>query len=410
MPDRDREVSMIRRALLVALPLFVAVPTHAAFHLAHIAELNARGGGDPGEQYVEIVMEFGGQTVTANSVLAAWDCGGTFLGDLLVVPSNIGTGGAGVRWIMATTNPVGGIVPDFIIPSPGIPTGCGQVCWGAPGFIPPIDPDSWSRDDLDNNFVDCIAYGAYTGPTRSGSGSPTALTPGDGMFSLERVDDTTVAPACPSPENNAGTVGGYGPCTDPTTTTTTTITTTSTTSVTSTTTPPGTADLLGGKKLDLRVKAGKPEKSKLFIASQKDAALTLGRGAGSADDPTQHGGTLLVIGGSAGGAFTDVYPLDSGTGSWSATQKQGVVTGYSFKSGGPITNVKIKDGKTLAVKGKGVGLGHDLDDDPNPVAVVLAIGEHRYCLAFGGTPKFTPDKRFKATKAPTPGACADFPD
>jgi hypothetical protein len=116
---------------------------------------------------------------------------------------------------------------------------------------------------------------------------------------------------------------------------------------------------------------------------------------------------LLVTSSSADGAFTDVYPLDFGTGSWSATRKKGTVIGYSFKSGGPISGVRIKEGKTLVVKGKGAGLGHDLDDDPNPVNVVLAIGEHRYCLAFGGKAKSTADKRYKATKAPAPTTCAD---
>jgi hypothetical protein len=404
---------MIRRSLLLllALALVPAGMARAAFHLAHIAEVNARAGGNAAEQYVEIVMEFGSQTVTTNSVLAGWDCAGNpFPNDLLLVPGNIPTGGAGLRWIMATTDPVGGITPDFVIPSPGIPTDCGQVCWGAPDdtFFPPNDPNSWDHTNP-NNFIDCVAYGPYTGPTRAGSGAPSALTPGDGTYSLVRVDDTTVAAACPSPQNNAGAVGGYGACTDPTTTTTTTVTTTST-SVTTTTAPPTVPELLPGKKLDLRVKAGKPEKSKLFIASQKDEALTLGRGPGSPDDPRQYGGTLLVTSSSPGGAFTDVYPLDSSAGGWSASEKKGEITGFVFKSGGPITSVRIKAGKTLVVKGTGADLALDLGDDPNPVAVVLTIGEHRYCLGFGGKAKFTADKRYKATKAPAPSACTELPD
>lgn len=397
----------MRRTLsvLVTLLLLPADLVQAAFHFAHISELNAKGGNDPTEQYVEIVMEIGSQTFVSNSVLAAWDCSGTFLGDLLVVPGDVPNGGAGVTWIMATKNPVGGITPDFLVPSADIPTDCGQVCWGAPDdtLFPPSDPNSWDHTDP-TNFVDCIAYGPYTGPTRPGSGSPTALTPGDGIYSLVRIDDTTVAADCPSPENNAGAVGDYGPCTAPTTTTTTTVTTTSTTL------PPGAPDLLPGKKLDLRVKEGKPEKSKLFIASQKDPALTLGRGAESPDDPTEHGGRLLVTSSSPGGAFTGVYPLDSSTGGWTEQEKRGELTGYTFKSGGPIGTVRIKDGKTLVVKGKGAGLELDLADDPNPVSVVLEIGEHRYCLEFGGTPKFTPSKRFKAKKAPAPIACAPVSD
>jgi hypothetical protein len=156
------------------------------------------------------------------------------------------------------------------------------------------------------------------------------------------------------------------------------------------------------------VKEGKPEKSKLLVSSQSDAALTLGDGAGSADDPTLHGGSLLVTSSSAAGAFTDLYPLEAA--GWSAKEKKGTVTGYTFKGGGPVTSVKVKDGKTLVVKGKGSGLGHDLDDDPDPVAVVLTIGQHAYCLEFGGTPKFKPGKSYVAKKAPAPGGCAPIPD
>jgi hypothetical protein len=71
--------------------------------------------------------------------------------------------------------------------------------------------------------------------------------------------------------------------------------------------------------------------------------------------------------------------------------------------------VKIRNGKTLKVTGKGTGLGYDLDDNPNPVTVVLEIGEHRYCLAFGGNSSFTAEKRYRATKAPAPLACAPVP-
>ena len=163
--------------------------------------------------------------------------------------------------------------------------------------------------------------------------------------------------------------------------------------------PGGTAELLPGKKLQLGVKEGKPEKSALRVTSTKDAALTLGRGPGSPDDPTLAGGRLVVASSSAAGAFTTTYPLDTTQGSWSPRRRKGAVVGYSFKSGGAIRGVKITAGKTIAVKGKGPGLGHDLDDDPNPVTVVLEIGEHAYCLEFGGAPAFKPGKALKEALA-----------
>ncbi|MDH3686954.1 MAG: hypothetical protein OEP95_12050 [Myxococcales bacterium] len=47
-------------------------------------------------------MAAGGQTITTDSVLGAFDATGTYLGDILVVPSNVGNSGAGTPWLMAT--------------------------------------------------------------------------------------------------------------------------------------------------------------------------------------------------------------------------------------------------------------------------------------------------------------------
>jgi hypothetical protein len=401
-----RGTSFTFLALLPSCVVLAPRPADALFHIAHIAEVNARGGDDPTDQYVEIVMEAGSQTFTTNSVLGAWDCSGTHLGDLLVVPGDVPIGGAGRRWIMATKNPVGGITPDFVIPTAGIPGDCGQVCWGAPGItVPPLD--SWDHTDP-TKYVDCIPYGPYAGPTRAGSPPPTPLTPGDGTYALVRVDDTTAAAECPSPENNAGAVGGYGPCSDPTTTTTTTVTTVTTTSST-TTLPAGNADLLGGGII-LSVKPGKPDKSRLKLTglASISEALTLGRGPGSPDDPTLHGGRLLVFS-SVAGAFVNDYPLDSATGSWAPKRKRGKQVGYVFKSDGPIKGVTIITDKKIVAKGRGAGLGHQLSVDPHPVGVILELGEHRYCWQ-SAQRIFKADKRFRSPKNPPPPACPTVPD
>src|SRR5262245_400144 len=255
----------------ILFALLVAQPARAMFHLEHIAEVNARAGDDPGNQYVEIVMEAPGQTHVKNTVLGAFDCSGTYLGDLLVVPDDLENGGTGVRWLTATQNGTGGIIPDFLIPNgaPAIPGDCGQVCWGAPGGdLPPPDPPDWSRTNL-NNFVDCVSWGPYTGPTRAGSGPPSPITPDDGTFARERGGDTTPTPACPSTENNNGTVGSYGFCPEPTTSSTIVGASTSTTTVASTTTtttlPTGPTDERLGGGLILSMKEGKPAKSKLKL-------------------------------------------------------------------------------------------------------------------------------------------------
>jgi hypothetical protein len=81
-----------------------------------------------------------------------------------------------------------------------------MVCWGAPGIVPPSDPGSWDHT-VPANYVDCVAYGSYTGPTNGFIGTPTPLS-AEG-HSLQRISDThdnATDFACgdpADPENNA---------------------------------------------------------------------------------------------------------------------------------------------------------------------------------------------------------------
>ena len=174
----------------VALPGLIfaaALPARGAFHVAHISEVMTSLNGDASVQFVEIEMAAAGQTITTDSVLGAFAADGNYLGDILVVPSNLSNAGAGVSWLMATAEfaAVTGLDPDFVFPA-GLPTESGMVCWGAPGSVPP-DPGSWSHSDPDQ-YVDCIAYGDYGGQTALGSGAQAFGSP-DG-HSLQRISDT----------------------------------------------------------------------------------------------------------------------------------------------------------------------------------------------------------------------------
>jgi hypothetical protein len=114
-----------------------------------------------------------------------------------------------------------------------------------------------------------------------------------------------------------------------------------------------------------------------------------------------HGGALSVS--SAAGDFAATQQL---AGAWKYAGKVGSQKGYKWKSRtAPIRAVVIKSGK-LVIGGKGNGLGFDLDDDPTPVRVELAAGEHHYCLLFGGaTPKFKANRLYRATLAAAPAVC-----
>src|SRR5581483_6620871 len=242
--------------LLASIALFPSTG-RAVFHIAHISEIMVGAGGDPSVQYVEIRMDADTQNVVATTRLTTFSCDGTTKTVILDVPGNVPNGMNGQHWIMASPSgaaflSASGINPDFTwdsnVAGNGIPTPCGQVCWGAPGLNAPAPPGNWDRT-VPNNYVDCIAYGGYTGPTKtadpdndlvsSSDGTPSASPPGDGTLSLTRVGSTNNNLAdftldCPSPTNNNGDMGTFGACSPPTTTTT--IATASTTTLAGATT------------------------------------------------------------------------------------------------------------------------------------------------------------------------------
>src|SRR5438445_161195 len=129
------------------------------------------------------------------------------------------------HWTMGTANwaTVTGVTPDFTFSaSPAFDHSCGMVCWGAPGSFP-SDPSTWGAG-TPNNYVDCVAYGNYTGTRQTGDIGASLLTAGDGMtMSLQRMSDTSndatdFAFATRTPTSN-------GVCATTTTTSSTTTTT-----------------------------------------------------------------------------------------------------------------------------------------------------------------------------------------
>ncbi len=176
-----------------------------------ISELGTGFLGDPDIQFVELRLDGDDQTDLTDTRLTAFDKDGLPT-DLLLTPSGVPSGASGGHVLYATAafQAATGVAPDFLIPS-GIVSPSGMVCWGAPGDTSPPDPAGWDVDKP-NNYVDCVAYGAYQAPTRLASGTPTSLAPGDGVRALTRTknnsvtgsNDTDFALATASPCNNAG--------------------------------------------------------------------------------------------------------------------------------------------------------------------------------------------------------------
>ena len=205
---------MARRtcAIAIALCAVLAVgrPASALFHISTIDEVLTSYNGDASQQFVEIRMLASLQNFVAHSVFAAFDNTGAYVGDILVVPSNVANSGNGVRWLVATSTfqSTHSVTADFTMPAGVLPTGGGMVCYGGGGGLSPTNPPTWSRTVF-SNYVDCVAYGSYAGSTNALIGTPTPLD-GDG-HSLQRTGSTQNNAADFScgdpitPQNNAGT-------------------------------------------------------------------------------------------------------------------------------------------------------------------------------------------------------------
>lgn len=396
------------RLLTVPLALLaLAHPAHALFHASVIDEAYLGNDADTTGQFLEIRMKFAAQNFVSNSVITTFGCDGSNPTDLLVIPTDLANQGTNVRWLMATDgdtpfSTLFGMHADFYV-SGHFPVPCGQVCWGAPvasNFKPPANPASWDHTQP-SNFIDCIAYGGYTGPTRTVQ-LPTHGSIAGGLSYQRTALD--FGPSCPSPTNNAGDTGSISGCVSPPTTTTVT----STTSTTSTSVPPITGQPLSGKSMKLKEKTGKPDKSHATVVSA-DTSLSLGGGNGSVDDPTLHDGSLRLASSasSASGALFDAtYELPAS--GWKLVGKSGKNKGYKWKgtvSQGPAATVLVKAGHTLKVSLHGTGLDIALGADPSPVTATLRIGNREYCLSFGGTTKFKAESSFTAKAAPAPASC-----
>lgn len=218
-----RTAKVVVAGVLAALLVVAGWPgrAQALFHEAVIDEILASWDGDPQQQFVEVRMLFAAQNLVTNSVLAAFDESGAYLGDVLVLPNDVPNGNAGGTWTMATEEFQArhGFTADFAMPA-GIPLGGGMICWGAPGVLTPPDPTSWDHSDP-ANYVDCLAYGSFAGPSNVHVGNPTPLTAeGHSLARVAETDDNRNDFACADPAmptNNAGesvAVAATTPCTD----------------------------------------------------------------------------------------------------------------------------------------------------------------------------------------------------
>jgi hypothetical protein len=294
-----------------------------------------------------------------------------------------------------------GVEPDFWFAEGNIDPSCGNLCWGAP-IRPAENPPTWDHTGPEN-YSTCFAFGPYPGPFKSdfqGSYSggiyngPHAVA----MFTIT----PTYGLKCPTPTNNAGDMGSLlaGCPPPPSTTTTSSTTSTSTSTGTPPTTLPAAGTPIDGKKLSLKDDPADATKRKATVVS-KDAAISLGAGNGSSDDPRASGATVRIVS-TAGDGFDDTYPLPQS--GWQLVGREGENKGYKYKdrllTNGPVKSAIVKPGKLLKIAAKGSGIQHTLGADPNPVDVVVTMGGLAWCQRYGGTPSYRAPKSYTAKLAP----------
>ena len=169
--------------------------------------------------------------------------------------------------------------------------------------------------------------------------------------------------------------------------------------------PSGGDQQIAGARLLLK---DSPREAKGSLVSlSHDTTITLGGGNGSADDPTQFGGSLRVRT-TTGDLFDSTFNLPPA--GWKTIGAAGQNKGYRFTSKtGPINRVMVIPGRRIQVVGTFTAT---LSTNPSPVDVVLRTGAKHYCLEFGANAKFQASRRFSATSAPAPASCpapADWP-
>jgi hypothetical protein len=167
---------------------------------------------------------------------------------------------------------------------------------------------------------------------------------------------------------------------------------------------PANGCLLEGKKLRL----GVGRELRLGIQTAAQMAGVAFPANGTDDDPVVNGAALRVFT-THGDVFDNTYPLPRGN--WDYVGAPGENKGYRYKDFhnvvGPVNVFFIRNGRKNKIKARGTLLNFTLNQDPQPVEVVIRFGNNGrlFCLDFGGRTKFYQGVRFAAAASDAPPAC-----
>jgi endonuclease/exonuclease/phosphatase family metal-dependent hydrolase len=165
--------------------------------------------------------------------------------------------------------------------------------------------------------------------------------------------------------------------------------------------------LVTGARLKLSALAGNDARRRIVVRST-DSTI-----APPFADPTLGGSSLLVFSSNAPGQCRAEIALPAKN--WRQIHSDGANDGWRYRdasgSAGGITTVVVRSGK-IVVKGKGAQFPCALEaiQQALPIAVVLRLGDVRYCASFGGQVRSNEAGHFHAKNAPAPAACPDLGD
>jgi hypothetical protein len=196
-----KPVLSLRRLVALAAVLLFPAPAFAIYHLTAIDEVVTSYNGQADQQLIQLRELAIVQNNLTNSVLAAFDSTGNYLGDILVLPAGVPSGGPDLHWTVATKEfqDANHVTTDFTMSATLLPAFGGMVCYGGGGGLAPKNPPDWDRTDF-TNYVDCLAYGTYIGPTNHLIGKPTRETPvGHSVQRIAISDNNAADFACGQP-------------------------------------------------------------------------------------------------------------------------------------------------------------------------------------------------------------------
>jgi putative hemolysin len=153
---------------------------------------------------------------------------------------------------------------------------------------------------------------------------------------------------------------------------------------------------LTGTLLKIRDGAKIGQRSLLVLA--RDRTIALAHDLSGAADPTLHGARVRVW---SDAVFDASYDLP--VRGWRVIGTSTNPRGYRYDDrrgiAGPVRSVVVKDGVLLKITARGMP-DVSLATAPDPVGVTLTSGDRVYCLAFGGTVKFSSGRSYVAKNAP----------